>query len=89
MLFRSRQLVQESNANFDSLTKNLENNPELYNLVYSIAIDNNVIPFNAHNPTLNLGILYGIFVNNNGLKIHNRIYNEVLVEYMSFKVLVD
>ncbi len=83
----ARQLAKESNANFDTLTKNLENNPELYNLVYSIAIDNNQIPFNAHDPTLNLGILYGIFVENDGLKIHNRIYNEVLVEYMSFRVL--
>lgn len=34
-----RQLVTESNTNFDSLIKHLENNAELYRLVYSIVID--------------------------------------------------
>ncbi|MCU0341054.1 MAG: hypothetical protein MUE30_14325, partial [Spirosomaceae bacterium] len=41
----ARQVVRESNTNFDSLVKNLENNPELYNLVYRIAIDNDPFPF--------------------------------------------
>ena len=82
-----QKLVKEGNANFDSLTKNIENNHDLYKMVYQVAIDNNPFPFNIHNPTTNLGVLYGIFVNNNGLKIHNRIYNEVLVEYMSVKML--
>ena len=82
-----QKLVKEGNANFDSLTKNIENNQDLYKMVYQVAIDNNPFPFNIHNPTTNIGVLYGIFVNNNGLKIHNRIYNEVLVEYMSVKML--
>ena len=65
----------------------LENNPELYKLVYSIAIDNNSLPFSSHSPTQHLGILYGIFVKKDGLKIHNRVYNQVLVEYMSVQLL--
>ena len=82
-----RKLVKEGNANFDSLTKNIENNPDLYRMVYQVAIDNNPFPFNIHNPTTNLGVLYGIFVDHNGIKIHNRIYNEVLVGYMSIDIL--
>ena len=82
-----RKLVRESNANFDSLTKNIENNPDLYELVYDVAIDNNPFPFNIHNPTIKLGYLYGIFVDNKGVKIHNRIYNQVLTEYMTVKLL--
>jgi AAA-like domain len=82
-----QQLVTENNTNFESLTKNIENNPDLYDLVYKIAIDGESFPFNIHNPTINLGMLYGIFTNRNGLKIHNRIYSEVLLDYMSVKVL--
>ncbi len=82
-----RELVQEENTNFDSLTKNIENNPELYDLVYDVAIDSTSFPFSITNPVVKLGVLYGIFVNKNGLKIHNRIYSQILVEYMSVKVL--
>ncbi len=82
-----QQLTYENNTNFDSLTKNIENHLELYNLVYRIAIDGESFPFNPHNPTINLGVLLGIFVNKDGLKIHNRIYNEVIVNYMAIKVL--
>jgi hypothetical protein len=83
-----REVVKESNTNFDSLVKNLENNPELYQLVYRIAIDNDPFPFSIHDPTINLGVLYGIFVKNGNLKIHNRIYNEVLLTYMTVGMLM-
>ncbi len=77
------ELIGESNANFDSLVKNLENNPELYDLVYSVVIDNQKVPFNIHNPIDNLASLYGILVRKNGhTVVHNRIYNEVIVNYM-------
>jgi hypothetical protein len=80
-------LVNENNTNFESLIKNIENNSELYELVYAIAVDGESFPFNIHNATINLGILYGIFTNREGVKIQNRIYNEVLLNYMSVKVL--
>jgi AAA-like domain len=81
----ARQLVKESNTNFDSLIKNLENNEELYRLVYNIAIDGANMDFNIHDTITNLGALYGIFADRNGLKIHNRIYNELIINYMSTK----
>jgi AAA-like domain len=81
-----KRLVGESNTNFDSLVKNLENNENLYQLAYNIAVEGKSVPFNIHEPTTNLGalygILYGIFVNKNGLAIHNKIYKEVMVNYM-------
>jgi hypothetical protein len=77
-----KQLVGESNTNFDSLVKNLENNESLYQLAYNIAVEGKSIPFNIHESTMNLGALYGIFVNNNGLAIHNKIYKEIMVNYM-------
>ena len=85
-----KNLVKEENTNFDTLIKNLENNIELYDTVYSIAIDNDSIPFNRHIPIVNFGILHGIFAADSGggrTKIHNRIYSEVILNYMSDKML--
>lgn len=77
-------LTRESNANFDSLVKNLEDNEELYDLIYGIAVDNQSFSFNIHNPLTNLAALYGIVTQVNGrMVIHNRIYNEVIINYMT------
>jgi hypothetical protein len=84
--FLARQLTRESNANFDSLVKHLENDKELYDAVYQVAVEGSVRTFNIHNPTTNLGVLYGIFTDRNGLVIHNRIYNEVVINYMTDKL---
>jgi Predicted AAA-ATPase len=82
-----QQLVKESNSNFDSLTKNLENNQSLYDFIYRIAIENEDFSFNAHNPIINLATLYGIIENKKGrIGIHNRIYREVIANYMSSKM---
>jgi hypothetical protein len=57
--------------------------------VYDVAIASDFVPFNVHHPLTNLGVLHGIFVAGNGggrIKIHNRIYTEVIVNYMSDKL---
>jgi hypothetical protein len=82
-----KELVTQNNTNFESLTKNLENNPLLYDMIYMIAVDNEPISFNIHHPVTNLALLYGFIENNNGIiAIHNRIYNEVIVNYMINKM---
>jgi hypothetical protein len=82
-----KELVTQNNTNFESLTKNLENNPLLYEMIYKIAIDNEPISFNIHHPITNLARLYGFIENKNGkINIHNRIYNEVIVNYMINKM---
>ena len=83
----ARQLVKENNTNFDTLVKNLENNEELYNLIYKVIIDGERVSFNIHNPLTNFGTLYGMIVNDNGsIAIHNRIYTEVITNYMADKM---
>jgi hypothetical protein len=84
-----KQLIIEKNTNFDNILKYLENDPNLYQLVYHAAIDNISLPFNSNVPGVELGVLYGIFTNRNGLAIHNRIFQEVLVDYMSFDLLLN
>ena len=78
-----RKLIREKNANFDSLIKNLDDNPNLYQLVYDVAINGDNVFFNAHESANDLGVLFGIFGNSNRLSIHNKIYGEVIVNYMT------
>mgnify|MGYP001390841123 CR=1 FL=1 len=78
-------LLRENNTNFDSLIKNLENNPDLYELVYRVIIEGEAISFNPDEPLTSLGQLYGIFKGNGRLAIHNRIYEQRLYNYMSVK----
>lgn len=82
-----RIILKESNSNFDVLIKNLENNPELNDLVYDVIIEGTQRSFNLDNPHINHGYLYGILVkgDDDELKIHNRIYEQRLYDYMSSK----
>jgi len=78
-------IVKETNTNFDSLIKNLENNPALYNLVYKSLVDIEYQSYSIHDPTVNMGLMYGILKNGQGISIHNRIYEEVIYAYMTSK----
>ncbi|WP_411680051.1 AAA family ATPase [Clostridium thailandense] len=79
-----KEILKDSNTNFDSVIKNMENNKELKNMVCSIIIDGNKITYNFNNPIINLGMLYGIFKNEDmNLKMNNRIYEQLLYNYMS------
>ena len=79
---------KRGNTNFDHLIKNLENYPELYQLVFDILVKKEHYDYTIQNPTINLGVLYGLFDYEvgNGLKIHNRIYSELIFNYMTSKV---
>jgi hypothetical protein len=80
-------VVKENNTNFESLIKNVENDKKLWDFIYDIAIDSVRLGFNIHLPVLNLAVLHGIVANKDGfVVIHNRIYSEVIVNYMSDKM---
>jgi hypothetical protein len=80
---------ERSNTNFDSLVKNLENNSDLYDLVYRMVIENEPIIYNSLAPLVNFGLLHGLFRNGQGLNIHNRIYREVISNYMTVKAMTE
>jgi hypothetical protein len=78
------KLLMIQNTNFESLIKNLENNPELYELVEQIVLFDKQIKYNEDNPLISLGLLYGIFIcRENIVEIHNRIYRERIYNYMT------
>lgn len=84
-----QQLLKKSTTNFDSLIKNLENHPRLYDLVYRMLINGEKVPFNPHEPLLQLGQTYGIFAFDEPLKIHNQIYTQRIYDYMTVKTIVQ
>lgn len=80
-------ILKENNTLFDDLIKNLENNKEIYDLVLNLLIKNKLISFNIDNPIINLGVVYGIFRKNDELlKIHNRIFEQRIYNYLSSKI---
>lgn len=80
-------LLNESNTNFESLIKNLENNQELYKIAFEMLILGERISYNIDNPVMNTGILFGILKNEDGtLKIYNRIYEQRIYNYMTSKI---
>lgn len=82
-----KQLLEESNTNFKSLIKNLENNTKLYDLTYRVVIDGDELNFNRHNPIIETGSIHGVFSEKDGrLKIHNRIYEQLIYNYMASKI---
>ncbi len=74
--------VREHNTNFDTVVKNLENNPNLYDFVYKILVSGEREEYNIYDPIINLGIIHGILRNGSGVRIHNRIYEELIYNYM-------
>jgi hypothetical protein len=84
--WRVKQLVLEINTNSESVIKNLENNPDLYQIVYKMLIEGEYQDYNVHDPIINLGVILGIFKNGRGIRIHNKIYEELIYHYMTSKV---
>ncbi len=74
---------------FDSLTKNLENNKKLYELISRIAIDGAVFPFTITNPVINLGHLHGMIVpdQQGRCRIHNRIFEQRIYAHIMAEIL--
>lgn len=79
-------ILKEESTNFATLIKNLENNEILFDLVHDVIIKGLQRSFNRDNPVIDMGTAYGIFREENGqVKIHNRIYEQRIYNYMSSK----
>ncbi len=80
---------ERSNTNFDTLVKNLENDQALYDLTYRLVIEGETIPYSVHAPIVYKGVQHGILKNGHGIQVHNRIFNEVIANYMTVKLLSE
>jgi hypothetical protein len=78
-----KRLILETNTNFESLIKNLEHNPVLYQFVNKMLVEGIVEEYTVHDPIISMGLMFGIFKNGRGITIHNKIYEELIYLYMS------
>lgn len=79
------KIAKESNTNFESLIKNLEENTELYALVFRQLIEVEISQYSIFDPVIQLGLMHGVLKNGKGITVHNRIYEEVIYDYMMSK----
>ncbi|MCP5046443.1 MAG: AAA family ATPase [bacterium] len=79
--------LSKNNTNFESLVKNLENNRELYDLVFQVIMNGKEFSYNPRNPVIHLGTTYGILKEEGSkARIHNRLYEQLIYDYMSSKL---
>lgn len=81
-----KYLVREdySTTLFDDLSKNLTNNPDLYELVFQVAINGRKVRFNIKNPLLALAHTFGILkADERGFcVVHNRVFEKIIYDMM-------
>ena len=78
-----KHITNNKSPLIDSLIKNYENNLELQTLVDRIVLQGEQFPFTATNPTVDLGITFGLFSEDNGiLQIANKIFEIVLYNHI-------
>ncbi|MCL2814669.1 MAG: AAA-like domain-containing protein [Oscillospiraceae bacterium] len=79
-------ILHEQNTLFDDLFKNLENNRDLYELIYEILIIGAQRTFTFGNPAINMGLTYGIIKRENqSVKISNKIFEIIICDYFISK----
>ena len=78
-------ILDEKNTLFDDLIKNLENNKEIYNSVFSIVVEGKKLTFNSD--AYEKEIMFGILAKNinNSFKIHNKIFEIRIYNYIIAK----
>jgi len=83
-------ILEERNTLFDDLIKNLENDKELYSLIFDLLIIGEKKTYSAGNPTISLGEMFGIIERKNGkLRVSNKIFETVIADYFVSKTEND
>ena len=84
-------LQEKHNPNFDKVISLLEENKELYDLVQKISLGTKKYSYNFNNSLLEFGDMHGIFKANeqNNIIIFNKIYAEMITNYMVSKMQTD
>lgn len=79
----TKQTILEKNTLFTSLTKSLEDYPELKRFIYSISILGESVTYDVNNPVMDFATMFSIikYDENRKVRIHNIIFEEVLNNY--------
>lgn len=78
-----KSTIFSKNTLFTSLTKNLENYPELKQFVYALSILGDTVTYDPNNPVMDFATMFSIikYDANRKVSIHNIIFEEVLNNY--------
>ena len=77
-------LVQGNSTLMDDLSKNLENNPEFREFMYSVSVNSVSYSYSLLNPMVNMGNMFSYIRDKNGrVVIHNLIFEEALFLYFT------
>jgi hypothetical protein len=77
-----RRALNEKNTLFDDMIKNVINHREFANLVKRIVLEGKTVDYNPYDPSIDLGVMYGIFARSNDhVQISNRIFSTCLMNY--------
>jgi hypothetical protein len=83
-----KEILRDSNTNFDSLIKNIENSEELYNFVKLIVLEDENISYVKTDNIISIGSIHGIIKEENGVcKLNNKIYEQLIYNHMMMKVI--
>ena len=75
-------LNSKNNTLFGSLRSNIENNTQLKDLIFRILYEGQAFMYNHANPVIELGEMFGIFMNKNDyVSISNKIFEIYLYNY--------
>ncbi|MFP3153109.1 hypothetical protein LQZ18_01500 [Lachnospiraceae bacterium ZAX-1] len=79
-------ILRETNTLFSDMSKNLENSRELYDFIYNIIIVGRHYDYNAYNPLISLGTVYGIVkATDRSVQIANTVFSIFLTNYFISK----
>ncbi|MCD8370353.1 MAG: ATP-binding protein [Clostridiales bacterium] len=77
-----KELLKEDNTLFDDVIKNIRKHPDFADLLEQIVIQGAQVTFETKNPTIQLGVMYGILKERNGKTIvSNTIFETLIVNY--------
>ena len=80
-------VLEENNTLFDDIIKNLENNLDMYNVIYGLIIEGKEFSYNIANPTLAKLLMFSIIDRNNEeIKMHNQIFEKFSYNYLISKI---
>ena len=77
-------IVEQKSTLTDDLIKNLENNPDLYEMTKRIIVDDEMIDYVHTNATISFGSMFGIFEKtcDKKVKVHNKIFEVIIYNHL-------
>lgn len=79
-----KKLVEGGSTLMDDLSKNLENNAEFREFMFSLSVNSSSYSFSLLNPMVNMGNMFSYIRNKDGrVVIHNLIFEEALFLYFT------